>query len=27
MRHLAVELNRRFHNDVPQLQNEYGKGR
>ena len=27
MRLLAVKLNRRFHSDVPQLQNRYGEGR
>jgi hypothetical protein len=27
MRLLAVELNRRFHSDVPQLQDRYGEGR
>ena len=26
MRLLAVKLNRRFHSDVPQLQNRYGEG-
>jgi hypothetical protein len=27
MRLSAVKLNRRFHSDVPQLQNRYGEGR
>jgi hypothetical protein len=27
MRLLAVKLNRRFHGDVPQLQDRYGEGR